>query len=404
MTDPPTSSIPSRSSVGLLLAAVLLIAVNMRATITGLGPLLTQIGESTGLAAAALGLLAAIPLMTWAIVSPFAHELSRRYGTFPIVLTALILLALGTVWRSLPGSTWNLWAGTALIGVAIAVANVLLPAVIKRGFPGSVPRTMALYSAVLGGCGALASGLVVPISQLPSATGTLGWEWALLATGVVVIPAVILWCVAARRWRDTSIHHSAGTSRRIWRDPTAWVIAAYMGAQSACFYILVTWLAPISASSGRSDAIAGLDVMAFQVVGILGSLVVPPLLGRSRSQRFVAPAVAALGAAGVVGLLLIPTGVLWWALLTGFAAGASLGLALTFMAVRARDASAAAALSGMAQSFGYLVASAGPLTFGWLRQATDTWTAPLLFLLALMIAQGAFGLAVRHDRFVLERP
>ena len=393
----------SRASTGLLLAAVLVIAVNMRAIITGVGPLLSQIGEEFGLAAAALGLLAAIPLMTWAVVSPFAHALTTRFGTFPVVLIALVLLAAGTVWRSLPGSAWGLWAGTFVIGVAIAIANVLLPAIIKRGFPSRVPRTMALYSAVLGGCGALASGLVVPISHLQTATGSVGWRGALLATGAFLIPAIVLWIIAARRVPDRSAKESTGAGRHIWRDGSAWIIAAYMGAQSACFYILVTWLAPMSASAGRSEQTAGLDVMAFQVIGIIGSLVVPPLLGHTTRRKLVAPAVAALGATGVIGMLTAPDLVLLWALTTGFAAGASLGLSLTFMAERARDPGAAAALSGMAQSFGYLVAATGPLLFGWLHDATDAWTVPLLLLLALMIAQGAFGLAIRHDRFVLAR-
>lgn len=400
---PPTPSEPSQpASLALLFIAVLVIAVNMRATITGVGPLLSQIGGELGAGAALLGLLAAIPVISWAAVSPFAHGIAHRFGTFRVVLAALGLLTLGTIWRSLPGSSAGIWIGTALIGVAIAVANVLLPAVIKRGFPARVPLVMAVYSAVLGGFGALASGLVVPVSRIETPTGLLGWRGALLATGALLPVAITLWLFAARRWRSDATIAGRDVSIRIWRDSLAWRIAAYMGAQSAGFYILVTWLASISASTGRSDVTAGLDVMAYQVTGIVGSLAVPPLL-HGPLRRVLPQSVAALGAIGVAGLLVAPGAVLAWALLTGLAAGASLSLALTFVAERAREHHAAAALSGMSQSFGYLVAGTGPLVFGWLHDATDGWTAPLALLLAFMVAQGIIGGSVPRQGFVLDR-
>jgi hypothetical protein len=44
--------------------------------------------------------------------------------------------------------------------------------------------------------------------------------------------------------------------------------------------------------------------------------------------------------------------------------GACLVLALAFLSLRAQDATAAGALSAMAQSIGYLLAAAGPVIFG----------------------------------------
>ena len=63
-TAPPE---PSRAaSVTMLLVAVCLVAANMRPAITGLGPLLDQIGADTGMSVSALGVLAAVPLVSWA--------------------------------------------------------------------------------------------------------------------------------------------------------------------------------------------------------------------------------------------------------------------------------------------------------------------------------------------------
>ncbi len=93
-----------------LLVAVLLIALNLRPTITGVGPFLKQIAEDLGTSEAALGALAAVPLIAFAVVSPFAHGISARFGMPRAVQWSLVLMGAGTVWRSLPGPAANLWS------------------------------------------------------------------------------------------------------------------------------------------------------------------------------------------------------------------------------------------------------------------------------------------------------
>ncbi|WP_159502383.1 MFS transporter [Microbacterium sp. 18062] len=432
-----------------LVAAVCLIAANMRATITGVGPLLDQIAADLGTSTAALGALASVPLLTWAIVSPLTHGLSTRFGMSRVVLWAMIALGAGTAWRSWPGVSVDLWLGTVLIGAALAVANVLMPAVIKRDFGRHVPLMMGLYTALLGGVGAIASGVVVPISQAAGG-GADGWRIALAATSALLPIAIALWIWVLARGRnrasasgpsrsigampataDAVTAAASGTSpaagtgaaspggaasapvctraglpprRRgtgIWGDPVAWLVAAYMGMQSSSFYMLVTWLAPYATAHGRSAVVAGVDVMLFQILGVIGSFAVPLAL-RGRARRWV-PAllpVAGLGAAG--GLLLAPEALTIWALVAGLGAGASLSMSLTLMAERARDHATSSALSGMSQSLGYLFAALGPISFGALHAIDGGWTWPIVLLIAVLAAQAAVGVAVGRDRFVLD--
>ncbi|WP_409047603.1 MFS transporter [Microbacterium sp. HA-8] len=388
----------------LLFVAVCLIAANMRATITGLGPLLDQIESDTGLSTAALGALASVPLAAWALVSPLAHTASERFGLTRTVTWALAGLTAGTLLRSIPGTTANLWLGTALIGASLAVANVLMPAVIKRDFTDRVPAVMAVYTALLGGVGAIASGIVVPISHLPVLQGEAGWRLALLATGALLPAAIVLWALALRRVGAPPHRRPARAAPRtgIWADAVAWQVAAYMGLQAAAFYMLLTWLAPLSISEGRSEVASGFVVMLFQILTIAGSLLVPVLL-RGRLERWVPAMIPALAIVGAVGLMLSPDTIALWAVLVGLSSGASLGMSLTLIASRARDPRAASALSGMAQSVGYLIAAAGPIAFGALHSATGSWSAPLLLLAAVCLAQSAVGVAVGRPRFVLER-
>lgn len=426
---------------GLLFVAVCLVAMNMRMTITGVGPLLEDIAADQGVSPAALGSLASVPLLAWGIVSPLAHALSVRLGMSRTVTWSLIALAAGTIWRSIPGGPLNLWLGTALIGAALAIGNVLLPAVIRRDFSTRVPLVMGIYTALLGGLGAVSAGLVVPVSHVDVGGEELGWRIALLTTGVCIPLAIVAWVAATRRPRTPVIRDAAalpggseqisqlrggegrasGSStdisrdpsavqsaipnvgRKIWRDPIAWAVALYMGFQAMLFYMIATWLAPVQVSSGISPVAAGIDVMLYQLISILGSLALP-LLYRGRLRPWIAAIVPVAIGGAFAGLMLLPGPDLPWIILGGLGSGASLSISLLFMAIRAREHETASALSGMAQSVGYLIAATGPAAFGLLHEASSGWIVPLVFLLVIAAAQLAVGLWLGRGRMVFERP
>jgi CP family cyanate transporter-like MFS transporter len=391
-----------KTSVVALIVAVCLVGANMRPTITAVGPLLDQIGDDTGMATATLGFITAVPLITWALVSPLAHDLSRRFGMSRVVLWALVLLLLGTIVRSLPGPVASLWIGTALIGMALAIANVLMPATVKRDFPGRTAGMMALYTALLSGVGAISSGVAVPLSHL--AEGGAGWRIALLITGGILLPfAIVAWALATRGTHPAVARRTGPRQRTgIWTDPVAWLVAAYMGLQSSVFYMMVTWLATISVSTGRSPVVAGFDVMIFQLFALAGSILLPLVL-RGRAERLTPAVIPFVGIAGTLGLMIAPEGILVWGALLGLFGGSSLGMSLTLMAHRARDHDASAALSGMSQSVGYIVAAIGPVAFGALHAAVGGWTASLSLLLLVMVGLIFVGAFVGRERFVLDK-
>ena len=409
----------------LLLAAVLLIAANLRSTISGVGPLLTQISADLGIAEAALGLLAAIPLIAFAAVSPLAHSLGMRFGISGVVLWSLIALGAGTVWRSLPGTPLNLWAGTVLIGASIAVANVLLPAVIKREFSDRLAVVTALFTAFLSGTGALASGVVVPVSQVPGTEGVLGWRGALLFSGALIPLATAIWLVAMVRSREARAWATpapdAGTPRAgppgtaapaveprqaqhgrwgVWGDAVAWQVLSYMGFQAMAFYMMVTWLAPLAHSLGRPEVVAGIDVMLLQVSSLAGSLSVPLML-RGTLARWTPALIPVLGLVAVTGLIAVPLLFPGWVILYGLSSGASLAMSFSLFGLRARTPGAAGRLSGMAQSGGYAIAAVGPVAFGGLLSLTGGWLAPLLLVELTLAAQLAAGFFVGRERQVL---
>lgn len=417
-TSPPRpTDLQPRAAGTLLFVAVLLVAANLRMTITGVGPLLDEIGTNEGISPAMLGLLGALPLIAWGCVSPFSHWLSARFGMTNTVSWSLVAFAAGTVWRSLPGTQANLWLGTVLIGIGIAVANVLMPAVIKRDFPGRVPLLMGLYTALLGGMAAVGAGVAVPISQLPLASGEpAGWRVALVAMGAPIPIALVVWIIANRR-RTTlmaaAAQHSqapaaatapsTGVARRIWRDPVAWQVSLYMGAQSTIFYTLASWYAPYEIANGVSAAMAGAELMIFQALGIAGSLLLP-LAGRSlRLRRWLPALLPMIGLFAWFGIPLAPQAMFAWIVIGGLTGGAQLTMSMTLMATRARTADHSTALSGMAQAVGYIVAAIGPLFFGVILGATGGWVAPFALIWIAAGTQLVIGLMVGRPRFILDR-
>src|SRR5699024_9684812 len=117
--------------------------------------------------------------------------------------------------------------------------------------------------------------------------------------------------------------------------------------------------------------------------GLPASFIVPILAERSASQRGIVAALVAFFMAGYGGLLIFNT--FWILLISSMLIGISLSgffaLALTFIGIRARTAKQAARLSGMAQSYGYVLAALGPIFIGFLFDLSEAWTIPVLTML-----------------------
>lgn len=394
----------------LLLIAVFLIALNLRMAITAVGPLLDQIAASHQISAALLGLLGALPLLVWGLVSPFAHSLSVRFGSTHTLTAALLVLMLGTVWRSLPGPVTHLWVGTALIGAGLAICNALLPAVFKREFPSRVPLLMGCYSAFLGLTAAIGAGFSVPLSLLNPSSTLTGWQFSLLMFGFPLPVALVVWAFVGRRSRRATPHASdpipatrppTFVGRRIWADPLAWQVSFYMGAQSAIFYAMASWLAPYAVSLGTSPVQAGVLVMIFSGLGMFGSLALPFATRNAVVHRIAPSALAGIMLLCLVGIALAPAAMLVWIVIAGLTGGASFTVALTLMAERARTAEHATALSGMGQSIGYIIAAIGPFAFGSLLDISGGWVAPFALLWLCAIGQLSLGVSVGKPRYVL---
>lgn len=369
---------------------ILLIAANLRASVTVVGPLLSTISGHYGLSGTAAGLLTALPVLGFAAFSPVALRLSRRAGTPIALLLAMLVLATGIIVRSLP-SVAALFAGTAALASAIAVANVLLPAVVKERFPKRQGAITGLYVTAMGLMAAIASAVAVPLAR--AAPG--GWRTALGVWVALVVIAAALWVPRIRSMGTPPLPAPAAIP---WRSPVAWKVTAFMGLQSLAFFAIIGWLPSLLESHRISAHAAGLELFAYQIAALVASLFLPVVIDRSADHRAMSCIAAVFAGLSYAGLAAFPGLSLLWTLGAGCAAGATLVLALSFMGMRATAPEQAAALSAMAQSVGYVLAAVGPFLFGVLHAASGSWIPSLLLLVASAIAVFAVGLGAGHPR------
>ncbi|AMG94364.1 CynX/NimT family MFS transporter [Citrobacter amalonaticus] len=388
-----TSSPPRGNHGALLIAGILMIATTLRVTFTGAAPLLEAIRTDYGLTTAQTGLLTTLPLLAFALVSPLAAGIARRIGMERSLFAAMLLICAGVAVRSLPDAAL-LFLGTAIIGCGIALGNVLLPGLIKRDFSQHVARLTGAYSLTMGAAAALGSALVVPL-----ALSGFGWRGALLLLMVFPLLALLIWLP---QWRNAA-HANVTTSRTlhargIWRSPLAWQVTLFLGINSLIYYVIIGWLPAILISHGYSEAQAGSLHGLLQLATASPGLLIPLVLHRFHDQRCIAALVSLMCAVGAAGFWFMPDQAVLWTLLFGFGSGATMILGLTFIGLRASSAHQAAALSGMAQSVGYLLAACGPPLMGRIHDAQGNWQIPLLAVAALAIVMAIFGLYAGRNK------
>lgn len=390
-TAAPTAGSPLRGGAAVLAAlGIMLVAANLRPAVVSVAPLVDVISSDEGFSSAVTGLLTALPVLFFGLAAPLAPRLAARFGIERTVFAAMGVLIVGIAVR-IVDSPVALMAGSVLIGAAIGVCNVVLPSLIKRDFAHRSGLMTGLYSMTLSGMAAVAAGLTVPINN-----GLGGnWHLSLAFWGLLAAVTMVIWLPQLRAMHVVA---AVGDSGRVWRDPVAWAITVYMGAQSLIFYTFNAWLPQYLMDHGYSAGTAGTMLAVGGVVGLVSSLVAPIVAGKFADQRIVTAAFLAVCVVGFAGLLLTDAVPAFWACLIFVGPGAGISLALLFMVLRSNSTQQTAQASGMAQSVGYVLAAVGPIMVGAVHDATSSWTAAMGVLALAVIPQGLATLGAARNR------
>jgi CP family cyanate transporter-like MFS transporter len=376
-------------SAALRIAGVLALALMLRPSIAGVGPIIDDIQDGLGLPSAAVSLLTALPVLCFGFGSLLGPALARRIGVEWSLGVVLGLLAVALLIRVLDGPGL-LFGGTVLAGGAVAVMNVLLPRLVKQDFAEHAGLITGLYTAVLGAGAAIAALIAVP---LESWTGH-GWRGSLFGWGVVGVIATAVWLPQLRGVRavaaSVEIDPPAGG---LLRNVSAWALTAFMGLQSLSFYVCLAWLPSLLRDAGYSHTASGAYLSLLTALGIPCSLLVPVLARDRQDQRLYAVAATVLVWAGFLGLLLAPgTGTYIWVILLGIGTGSTFPLTLLMLVLRTSTPAIAGQLSAMVQGIGYLICAIGPFAVGELHDAFNSWRPSMIFMLVLVGLQAVSGL------------
>jgi CP family cyanate transporter-like MFS transporter len=403
MSSLPTADVPARPAAPqapaairgvVVLAALVLAAVNLRPALASVGPLLSTIRHDMALSGAAAGLLTTIPTLCFGIFAPVAPRLAVRFGVERTLVTALVLVGITTALRS-AGGVVVLFAMTLAVGVSIAVTQTLLPTIVKRRFASRAVLATGIYALSVNFGALFAASLSAPISDALGGS----WKGSLALWSLMAPLAVISWVIVGRQTRahDTAIR--AAPARLPWRSRGAWALTLYMGGLSIIYIVALTWIAPVYHEHGYSSARSGAILSVFAGAQIASGLIVPPLAHRVGDRRWwLAASVGTVGI-GVLGVAVAPMAAPWlWAGLAGLGMGGAYPLVLALFVDRAATPEQAGELSAMGFCGGYLIAAIGPAGAGAISDLTGSLVVPFAILAAV-----AFIMVIVTPRLVMTR-
>jgi CP family cyanate transporter-like MFS transporter len=375
---------------GLLLigAAIVLTGLNLRTAVTSIGPVLQELEEGLGISSGLAGLVTTMPVLCFAAIGFAGPALSARFRDSFVLSGALVAMSVGLVVRATAPVFWVFLVGTAMAMVGGALGNVLLPSLVKRYFPSRTGLLVGAYSTAMSIGATVAAVSTAPIA---AAVGADGWRWALGVWTVPALLAALPWLAVPARKGVSRATHTAVRMRDLRHSRMALALTVFFGIQGLQAYVIIGWVASYLRDEGLSAATAGLLLGLNQVIGIPLAAVVPAVTVRHHLQRPLLLAFMGCYTVGWVGLWTMPRVLPWLWMSVLAVAMASFPMVLTLLGLRARTPETTAALSTFVQSWGYVIAGAGPLLVGVLLGATGSYTPMFVLVLAGVVVLTATG-------------
>lgn len=386
---------PATLGTGVPLAAtvavIAAVAVNLRPGIATVGPELDTVTAHFGAGARAAGAITALPVIAFALVSLATPFLLARITLRTGLYSALTLIGVSLAVRPWSGlQVFVLTTFTAAIGVGLI--TVLLPAIIRAS--GNTRVLVVTFTTALQAGAAIGFATVVPLSRMLNS-----WQWALaIWAALAPIGILALW---GARWAPTGtaeVPRTMANPFAILRRTRSFGLAVFFGLQALVAFVIMGWLPSVLHDADVSPEAAGAYLGVLTCVGVPVSLVVPPIVAKSRHAGRWLAGFSLCSAAGIFGFLVAPAAApLLWSLVLGV--GLSVfSLALTVITVRADTPEQVILLSSAVQGVGYVIAALGPYAIGLFRQVGHGWTIPLIALIATALVQAAIAGAAGRNR------
>ncbi|GAB3596619.1 putative transporter YycB [Corynebacterium faecale] len=378
----------------MALTAIVLTASNLRAAVTALAPLVSEIREDLSVGASLFGVLGMIPTAMFATAAFVLPGLKARLSTSQLLILAMALTAAGQTIRVLGGPI-TLLTGSVLALFAIGITNALMPLAVREYFPNRVAAMSTTYLIIAQITQSIAPILVVPISTWASVVGITGWRVSLGSWALLGLVAAISWVplLASTIPRAEVRTPQPSMAIPVWRTPVGVGLGLMFGFTSFTTYSLMTFLPQMVPDASLGAALLGW----WSILGIPLNIIGPWVAARMNNCYPVLVLASGVFLVGNAGLCFAPMAAPWlWTTLSGLGPLA-FPIALTLINVRARTTGGATALSSFGQGLAYTVACMGPLLTGVILDTTGGFTVVFgIFLAATVVVLGGGFFATRQ--------
>ncbi len=392
-----------RGTVYVALVGIILLGLNMRGGLTTVAPIAPLISGEIALGTAVLVAVGMLSPLAFAVFGLITAPITRRLGLEGATILAISCMVAGHLGRGLAPEVVTFLGGGVVLMSGIGIANVLLPALIKRYFP----RRIQLMSAV--GAGVFSIGTAIPAAAIHPLAEAFGWRWALGCWALLALVALPPWIGLLSHHRSLrgdcdppGIAGLPGVRGRVYRSPVAWWLLVIYAAMGINLYAMFNWLPAINQDiAGVSPFEAGMLLAVFALMGLVVSLILSIVAPRLRDPGVLVHVATGLLIVGYGGLLLAPAAAPWlWAVLYGAFTPTLYQVSLMLIGLRTRTEAGTLALSAFVQGFGFAAAAAGPLIVGLLHELTSGWTVPLVTIFVLSLGGSVAVWRLRGNRMV----
>lgn len=357
-----------------LTALVLLVAFQLRAVIVGVPPVLPELRADLGLNFSATGALTSIPVLGLGLAAVPGALLVNRFGARRMVAVSIAAAGMAAILRVTPPVPYSIFAWTAVLALAIAVAQPALSVLVRTWFPEAIQRASTFYAMSLG-LGGLA-GATLSVYLL----GLGGWRGSFIFWGALALVAAGAWIVLAPGRGEQHQPAPSGFARLV-RDRAVWHVAFLFGSQSLAYYGAGTWIPFLL--KGHGHGYLALVLFLFQFVGPPLSVLLIYLPGNWASSRRYYSAGGALIVTGSAALMLGLTSTAWlWAPLLGAGIGMIFAGATALPALYAERPADVAGYAALVLTAAYGFSFLGPLLGGVLLDHTRVQTSPFWVITA----------------------
>ncbi|WP_255452162.1 CynX/NimT family MFS transporter [Sporosarcina sp. ANT_H38] len=359
-----------------LMMIIFFVSLNLRPSITSIGPLLDIIQMDLGMGGVTASLLTALPVFCMGLFAILAIKLNSLLGMEKSLLIAMALIVVATFLRIFVLNSFLLFATALLSGIGIGIAGPIITGFIKKYFPNNL-GFMGVYSVSMVIGAAVASSLSVPLYQRMNES----WQHALSFWSILGIPAVLLLIPLLTKVEKRT--DTLPMSDIFVKNKRVTLFMSLFGCMAAIFYSLTAWLAPIVQSMGFSYSQSGLILTLFTVIQIPVSFLIPLLVSKTGNRKIW---LLCCSISEIIGILILLLHFSPWVatVFLGIGAGGLFPLALLLPIQEAKNSEQTVSWSAMMQFGGYLIGALGPAFIGLTVDVFDNFIPALVGLLIII--------------------